>query len=118
MLVWSSVSACATSAGQHMMTYRWEGPAFLFLAVCQGLSLLLLSSNACNSDVLIGLGGPATDILTFGETCEMSTGAKFVISATAFWAAAGVVSFMAHRTEKIEMAEGVEDTFLSEPLTA
>ena len=34
----------------------------------------------------------AKTLLNFGETCSMSTGAKFIVSATAFWVAAGVVS--------------------------
>ena len=57
MLVVASISACATSTGQAMLTHVWEAPAYILTAICQGLTLLLLSSNACNSDVLIGLGG-------------------------------------------------------------
>jgi hypothetical protein len=142
MLVVASISACATSTGQAMLTHVWEAPAYILTGICQGLTLLLLSSNACNSDVLIGLGGrklkPSVDVfscsryctleyiqsshsyyaytifhsciksyylvpilttaaktlLNFGETCSMSTGAKFIVSATAFWVAAGVVSSM------------------------
>ena len=135
MLVVASISACATSTGQAMLTHVWEAPAYILTAICQGLTLLLLSSNACNSDVLIGLGGrklkpsvnvfsfsvsialysyyaytifhsciqsyylvpilttAAKTLLNFGETCSMSTGAKFIVSATAFWVAAGVVSY-------------------------
>jgi len=118
MFVVACISACSTSTGQAMQTPVWEAPAYILTAICQGLTLLLLSSNACNSDTLVGLGGPAKNLLTFGETCSMSTGAKFIVSATAFWVAAGVVSFLANRAEKKEMTLGGDGEGLDEPLNS
>ena len=75
MLVVASISACATSTGQAMLTHVWEAPAYILTAICQGLTLLLLSSNACNSDVLIGLGGrklkPSVDVFSCSRYCTL-----------------------------------------------
>ena len=79
---------------------------YLLTSITQGLTLLLLSSNACNSNVLTGLGGPSLSNVSFEDTCSISTGAKLVISATVFWFSAAVASFFAHRAEKAEMSRG------------
>ena len=75
MLVVASISACATSTGQAMLTHVWEAPAYILTAICQGLTLLLLSSNACNSDVLIGLGGrklkPSVNVFSFSVSIAL-----------------------------------------------
>ena len=76
---------------------------------------MLLSSNACKSDVLLGLGGPALVNVTFEETCSISTGAKLVISATVFWFCAAVSSFFAHRAEITETLEEGGEVFKGEP---
>ena len=123
MLVIASLSACSTGPGDLGLTRRFEAPAYFLTALCQGLVLLLLSSNACNSNVLADLRNPLSDRDEFGETCEMSTGAKFIISATAFWVGAAVMSVMTRKTEMKELEEA-ESTFgggsndLTEPLTA
>lgn len=79
---------------------------YLLLTICQGLVLLLLSSNACNSLVLKTLGVPSLRNIEFEETCGLATGANLVISATVFWFCAAVTSFMANRAERSEMAGG------------
>ena len=51
----------------------------------------------------------------------MSTGAKFIISATAFWVGAAVMSVMTRKTEMKELEEAelaVGGGNLTEPLTA
>jgi len=117
-LVASCVTLCSTNCGENMggspnsafSLCSAKGTSFfyLFVAICQGLVLLFLSSNACNSEVLMGLGGingPALNGVTFTEKCSMSTGAKLTISATVFWVCAAAASFMAH---KAEMSTGEE----------
>ena len=121
MLVIASVAACSTGPGDLGSTHRFEAPAYFLTALCQGLVLLLLSSNACNSNVLSDLNTPLSNQAEFGETCEMSTGAKFIISATAFWVGAAVMSVMARKTEMKELEEAeaaIGGNDLTEPLTA
>ena len=124
MLVIASIAACSTGPGDLGSTHRFEAPAYFLTALCQGLVLLLLlSSNACNSNVLADLNTPLSNQAEFGETCEMSTGAKFIISATAFWTGAAVMSVMARKTEmkeleEAEIAVGGGSNDLTEPLTA
>lgn len=111
VLVVTCVSGCTAASGRDngfALTHAWESPLYLFTSICQGLVLLLLSSNACNSNVLLGLGGKELRGVTFTETCSISTGAKLVISATVFWFSAAVSSFLAHRAEKGEIAGGLE----------
>ena len=75
---------------------------YLLVTICQGLVLLLLSSNACNSLVLKTLGVPGLNNFEFEETCGLATGANLVISATVFWFCAAVTSFMANKAETVE----------------
>lgn len=98
----SCVTNCFSSENGFVTTYGWQAPVCLFTALSQGLMLLMLASNACNSNVLIGLGGRQTWNATFNETCSLSTGAKLCISALVFWFCAAVTSFVAHRFEQEE----------------
>jgi len=108
-LVSACVSSCVTNCYSgddgFMTTYGWQAPLCLFTAICQGLVLLFLASNACNSKVLIGLGGRQTWNATFNESCSLSTGANLTISALVFWFCAAVSSFVAHRFEQKEDAD-------------
>ena len=74
---------------------------YLLVTICQGLVLLLLSSNACNSLVLKTLGVPGLNNFEFEETCGLATGANLVISATVFWFCAALTSFMANKAERM-----------------
>lgn len=79
---------------------------YLLVTICQGLVLLLLSSNACNSLVLKTLGVPSLSNMEFEETCGLATGANLVISATVFWFCAALTSFMANKAERMTGDEG------------
>ena len=81
---------------------------YLLVTICQGLVLLLLSSNACNSLVLKTLGVPGLSNMEFEETCGLATGANLVISATVFWFCASVTSFMANKFERLAEMTGDE----------
>jgi len=117
MLVLMCVTGCSyISDYDKPQTSRFEGPAYLLITICQGLVLLLLSSNACNSMVIKTLGVPALDNVEFEETCGLATGAKLVISATVFWFSAAVSSFMAHKAEKQEL--GGDDGEAEKPAEA
>lgn len=106
--VTSCVTNCYTDENGYPTTYGYHAPLCLFTAICQGLVLLLLGSNACNSKVLIGLGGRQTWDTTFNEKCSLSTGANLVISATVFWFCAAVTHFMANKVNAAD--EGGGDT--------
>lgn len=113
----SLFSACAPNPDKPL-TRGWMAPAYLLTAIFQGLMLLLLSSAACTNNVLVQNASaeyyPMRGV-TFPDTCSIATGAKLTISATVFWAAAGVASYMAHRAEV--KAEGAEaQASLTEPL--
>lgn len=100
------------------LTRGWMAPAYFLTAIFQGLMLLLLSSAACTNNVLVQNAPveywPMRDV-AFPDTCSIATGAKLTISATVFWAAAGVASYMAHSAEV--KAEGTElQASLTEPL--
>lgn len=108
-LVAVCVTSCVTNCyqqenGRLATTYGWQAPLCLFTALCQGLVLLFLASNACNSKVLMGLGGRETWNATFPDTCSLSTGANLVISAVVFWFSAAVTSGMAHKFEQQDMS--------------
>ena len=104
-------------------TSGWDvyGGLYLLVAICQGLTLLIFNSNACNNDVLNGLNTNGIGSLLFEDKCRMATGSKIVISATSFWVAAGFASIVTHFVEKKEIVddggviEGGSD--LTEPLT-
>lgn len=110
MLVVACISGCACNKG-YALTHIWEAPGYLLTAICQGLVLLLLSSNACNSDILGGLGDSTLSKVSFESTCSMASGAKLVISATVFWFSAAVASFLAHKAEMAEMSEAEVEVF-------
>jgi len=111
-LISGCVSACATDCFRSdygFATRGWQASLYLFTAISQGLELLLLASNACNSKVLIGLGGKQTWNATFNDSCSLSTGANLCISALVFWFCAAVCSFVAHRFEQKEGTGDVAD---------
>ena len=78
--VTSCVTNCYQKENGFATTYGWQAPLCLFTALCQGLVLLFLASDACNSKVLMGLGGRDAWNATFPDTCSLSTGANLVIS--------------------------------------
>ena len=93
-------------------------PAYLLTAIFQGLTLLLLNSNAClNNSLVQDLEEGDLQDITFPDTCSLGQGANLVIAATSLWFAAGVASYAAHKAEKEEFAEEV-DMGLREPLAA
>ena len=116
VIVIHCISVCTINP-ERVSTHGWDSPLYLLTAFCQGMTLIIFSSNACHSDILSGLGEAGIGSVLFEESCRISTGAKLVISATSFWAAAGCTSFVAHKAEKEEIAEE-EGMGLREPLTA
>ena len=107
VLIASCVFACSIDAEESIVTKSWLAPSlYLATAIFQGLSLLLLSSNACKNNAIVNLAETTSTWADFPETCSLNTGGKLIISATAFWFAAAVASFGAR---KIERSAAVED---------
>ena len=100
---------------------RWlEAPLLLLTTLCQGLSLLLLSSDACLDNQMVQnvsiVDSPLRDV-TFQETCSIGTGTKCLISATVFYFFSSVFAFLGTKAEKEERQSEVE-AGLTEPLNA
>lgn len=86
-------------------------PLYLLTAVFQGLSLLFLNSNACKNNDLASWSG-----IVWSNKCSIAAGAKCIISATVFWAAAALSSFQEEKVLKEEQNERVQPVSLTEPL--
>lgn len=101
-------------AEQCSLNPHWfDCVVYLLAFFFQGLSLLLLDSNACkNNSVIQAISdAPYHDGVTFPERCSISTGMKCIISAIVFWFLAALTSvdtYMAKRKR--------EDAPLTEPL--
>lgn len=108
-LIFSCIFACTIDSDDNFARSSWFAPGlYLTTGLFQGLSLLLLSSNACKNNAIVKLAAQTT-YATFPETCSMNTGAKLIISATAFWLAAAFVSFAARKVDLI--GEEVDKAF-------
>lgn len=112
VLIAACMSLCGSNPGK---SYVWEAPVYAMTAFFQGLTLLLLNSNACNGNTMVQSLDPSLSNVTFPDTCSMDTGAKLSISATVFFFASSVASFLAHKAEKAVMEEEVQAD-LREPL--
>lgn len=71
---------------------RCAAPLFLLVALCQGLTLLFLRSDACRDNLLVELGA-----LDFPATCRLSTGARLCIASMVFWLLAALSSIVEQR---------------------
>ena len=77
--------------------YKAGGMLFLLCCLFQGLSLLMLDSNACKNNIVVDnleaqFNSENSNQLQFNETCSMGQGAKCAIAATIFWFVAGVAA--------------------------
>ena len=77
------------------------GVCLLLLSLFSGLTLLILDSNLCKNNVLLG----ELFQFLFNDQCELSTGANCFISATVFWFAAALCSLSASRSKSEEEDE-------------
>ena len=104
VMIASCVFGCAQGENgpANVSTARaWVAPNYLLLTIFQGLTLLLLNSNACNDNFLVEEAND-TNPAEFPETCSLNTGANLIISATVLWFAAALASFSSARAAKQE----------------
>ncbi|KAL7532980.1 hypothetical protein ACHAXR_007656, partial [Thalassiosira sp. AJA248-18] len=100
VLVGACAFACTIDGEDNFLTKSWLAPAlYLTTAIFQGLSLLLLSSNACNKNLVVKTANQTT-FAQFPDTCSLNTGANLIISATVMWFAAAFASFAARKIER------------------
>lgn len=118
ILIVQCVVACSSDPEKASGGAR-VAPLYLMTGICQGLTLLFLSSEACKNNVLVELG---TDVV-FPDTCSIATGAKCCISATVFWVAAALSSFQEQNARQAERSAVLpvsltQPPALTEPLTS
>jgi len=68
--------------------WKSQSCVFIFVAICQGLTLLFLDSNACNDNFVTGLFPEA-----YPAQCSWYWGARASISSVVFWFVGGLSFF-------------------------
>ena len=90
--------------------YRLGAVSYLFCCLFQGLSLLLLDSNACNNNAMVDELEKSFSNLEFPDTCSMGSGAKCTIAATVFWFVAGASAMKVNPPELDAYSQHVLDS--------
>ena len=87
---WALLAGCLyPSSG----AYKAGGLAYLACCLFQGLSLLLLSSNACHdNNVLAAVEGTEGVNAAFPESCSMAAGGSCAIAGTVLWFTAALAA--------------------------
>jgi hypothetical protein len=85
VLFWSWLAPC-----WYVDQARWKkmGMIFVVMTLFQGLTLLLLGSNACKDNGLVDL--LSQDGIDYNQVCSFAWGTKVNIAAVVFWFVAGV----------------------------
>ena len=86
-----------------------NGVIYLLISLLQGLTLIILSSQLCqnNGDITKMMENNGDVIIdnNFPEKCNISQGAKCIISATVLWFFAGIMSLISYKGERRKMVE-------------
>jgi hypothetical protein len=91
------ISLCLRGRGRDKSFWKCAGMLYMLCCLFQGLSLLLMKSNACLDN---GMVGPTTTALQntmnfsgeFPSSCAMDAGGKATIAAVVMWFLAAVAS--------------------------
>lgn len=113
--MYNAYSACVGYTDKMGTSHACLGVCQLLLSLFSGLTLLVLDSNLCKNNVLLG---ELLRKFLFNDQCELSTGANCFISATVFWFAAALCSLSASRSKKEETGEageGLDEPLINEP---
>lgn len=105
---WALLSWCLYPSKQ---TYKMGGMIYMICSLFQGLSLLLLDSNAChNNSLLTSLQEltPETN-LTFQSSCSMAAGAKCTIAATVLWFFAAIAALKVDPPQRSPITTETQD---------
>ena len=88
---WVLLSWCARGVHRAKSLLRCAGMMYMICCLFQGLTLLFLTSNACNNNGMVGLTASALTNLPvnfsgeFPSTCTIASGGKSTIAATVLW---------------------------------
>jgi hypothetical protein len=99
MLIGTCISPCFPL---HPMLWKLFGVTYICMAILQGVTLLVLDSYVClNNPVLQYLEAvKASSRENFEDECEWGMGFKLGISATVFWAVAGISTLLISAPQK------------------
>mmetsp|Transcript_4187 Transcript_4187/g.8698 ORF Transcript_4187/g.8698 Transcript_4187/m.8698 type:complete len:226 (-) Transcript_4187:40-717(-) len=111
------IRGCRPKYAEMLFVSRGEAVLYVLTSFFSGMTLIVLDSDLCKHNILMEEVDAASPNTEFGDTCEMSRGAKCVIAATVFWFCAGLTSYQGWKAEK---EEAVPDTTVSltDPLIA
>lgn len=114
------ISACTSSqtGGKRVASPSIQGVGYILASIFCGLSLLILDSDICQDNNLVGqFTSLFPDVNMITANCGISTGAKCAISAAVFYFMAGASSCYASKAEKSDDL-AAEAGGVTEPLVA
>ena len=96
-----------------------NGILYLLISLLQGLTLIILSSQLCQNNGDITKMMENGDVINNGsndnnlpEKCNLSQGAKCIISATVLWFFAGIMSLISYKGERMKLLEAKKNSLL------
>lgn len=90
VLFWSWLAPCWYV---HQAYWKKMGMVFVAMTLFQGLTLLLLPSNACKNNDIVNL--IAQEDTSYDQECSFAWGTKIIIAAVICWFMAGVLMLTA-----------------------
>lgn len=101
-------------------TYKAGGGAYMLCCLFQGLSLLLLDSNAChNNNLITSLQTQMPDAnLTFQSSCSMTTGANCAIAGTVLWFLAAIAAMNVEPPQRSPITVETQDVTFTKTVAA
>lgn len=91
----------------------------LFTCLCQGLTLLALtSSGLCTDNKILGTISSSSSRISLPDTCSMAAGAKCTIASTVFWFAAALAALRAEPMERDPITTQTHDVTYTKTLGA
>ncbi|KAL3790150.1 hypothetical protein HJC23_009587 [Cyclotella cryptica] len=114
------ISACTSSqtGGRRVASPSIQGVGYILASIFCALSLLILDSDICHDNNLVGqFTSLFPNVSMIATNCHISTGAKCAISASVFYFLAGASSCYVSKVEKSEVAV-TEAGGVTEPLIA
>ena len=104
-------SSCCVPSNIDLM----NGIIYLLISLLQGLTLIILSSQLCQNNGDITKMMENGDVIVdnnFPEKCNLSQGAKCIISATVLWFFAGIMSLISYKGERRKLLEAKKNSLL------
>ena len=110
---WSMFARCFYPTKSQ---FKCGAVLLLFTCLCQGLTLLALtSSGLCTDNQMLGT---ISSRITFPDTCSMAAGAKCGIASVVFWFAAALAALRADPMERDQITTQSHDVTYTKTLGA